>query len=152
MHQKNLSCLGLNIRVWVNQRPLNIQLKARLFFCLECSSMVVENSTPFPGLMLQNFFPEFTNNRVKLIFVPCKSFRLSRMLAGKARSLPQTGVPERFITRAGFSPLTLDYAGKARQVQAHFLQISVLYTRLRFYNIGSFKNWIVDHARRQPNA
>jgi hypothetical protein len=51
--------------------------------------MVVENSTQVPArVSCYKLFPEFTKNRVKLIFVPGKSFHLSRMLAGKVRSLP----------------------------------------------------------------
>ncbi len=44
----------------------------------------------------------------KLVFVPARSYRVSLMFVGKARSLPSSGVPERSFSGAPLEQ-ALDY-------------------------------------------
>jgi hypothetical protein len=77
-----------------------------------------------------------------IAFVPGRPLQPILMLGGKARSLPKSGVPERYFTQVG-SDLTgnIDQAGKACQGQTW----TYIYDECRgFYNIGLLKSLLFN--------
>ncbi len=73
------------------------------------------------------------------MFVPGRRFQLSLMFEGKARSLPKSGAPERYLNQVRCSLTCKHYTGMerlARNKHSSFLQTFVNYTCKKFYNIG----------------
>ncbi len=63
--------------------------------------------------------PQFTDFHNKLVFVPGKPFQPYLMFAGKARSLPQSGAPEKSFTWVG-SGLTCKHSTRLERHVAYY--------------------------------